>query len=129
MLRTRAYEHPARYYHLPDFLLYYISDLCAQNRDAKELDTLRAMLYDCLEERMASTADPPSAAFRLIAANNLHMDNKRDRNILLLSQQVDGKWTGWIYRYGTSGILYGSDGLTTALALTALNGYQQVAER
>lgn len=122
MLRTRAYEHGARYYHLEDFLLFYISDLCAKNQHAQELRILRQLLRQRLEERVGCTQDAPSAALRLIASNNMSLNNPRDRKILQSSQQVDGKWSGYVYRYGSSGVLFGSDGLTTALAVTALEG-------
>ncbi|GFG09990.1 ankyrin [Aspergillus lentulus] len=40
MLRTRAYEHGSRYYHLPDFLPYYLSDICVHNRGEQDLHAL-----------------------------------------------------------------------------------------
>ncbi|PTB36219.1 hypothetical protein M441DRAFT_151448 [Trichoderma asperellum CBS 433.97] len=125
MLRTTAFQHATRYYHLPDFFLYYVSDLCANNPTAGELDLIRKLLCLRLQDRMGSSKDSPSAAFRLIASNNMNMVNGRDEAILLDSQNVDGRWTGWLYRYGSSGILIGSDGLTTALAVNALEGVKQ----
>ncbi|KAH8126190.1 HAD-like protein [Trichoderma asperelloides] len=122
MLRTTAFEHATRYYHLPDFFLYYVSDLCANNPAAGELDLIRKLLCLRLQDRMGSSRDSPSAAFRLIASNNMNLVNERDKAILLDSQHEDGRWTGWLYRYGSSGILIGSDGLTTALAVNALEG-------
>jgi hypothetical protein len=124
MLRTRAYEHGTRYYHLGDYIIYYLSGLCAKNQRAQELRPMRQLLYERLEERMGCTKDVPSAALRLTASNNMGLSNPRDRKILLSSQQVDGKWSGYVYRYGSSGVLFGSDGLTTALAVAALEGSQ-----
>ena len=125
MLRTGAFEHGTRYYQLPDYLLYYLSDLCAKNPDAEELGSLEALIRQRLQERMGCTQDAPSAAFRLIASNRLRMCNTKDRKILLDLQHVDGRWTGYVYRYGSSGVLFGSDGLTTALAVAALQGIEQ----
>lgn len=122
MLRTGAFEHGTRYYHLPDFLLYYLSDLCVKNPGADELDSLRDLVCWRLKERMGSTHDASSAAFRLIASNNMRLTNKLDRGVLLDSQHSDGKWMGYMYRYGFSGIMFGSEGLITALAVTALQG-------
>lgn len=124
MLRTRAYEHASRYYHLEDYVMYYLSDLCAKNQHAKELRPMRQLLYQRLEQRMGCTTDAVSTALRLIASNNVCLSNSRDREILLSSQQVDGKWSGYVYRYGSSGVLFGSDGLTTALAVAGLEGFR-----
>lgn len=124
MLRSGAYEHGTRYYHLADFLLFYLSDLCAKNQKAVELQTLDPLVRQRLQERMGCTTDAPSAALRLIASNNMNMSNSRDRKILLDQQQLDGRWTGYVYCYGASRILFGSDGLTTAFAVAALQGIQ-----
>ncbi|KIM94467.1 hypothetical protein OIDMADRAFT_45810 [Oidiodendron maius Zn] len=112
MLRTGAFEHGTR-------------DLCVKNPSAKELGDLDSLIRQRLQERMGCTQDAPSAAFRLIASNNLRMRNSKDEKILLDSQHVDGRWTGYVYRYGSSGVLFGSDGLTTALAVAALQGAKQ----
>lgn len=126
MLRTGAYEHGTRYYQLPDWLLYYLSDLCAKNPGARALRSLRDLLCWRPQERMGCTHDVPSAALRLIASNNMHMTNGQDRKILLDSQHVDGRWEGYVYRFGSSGILFGSEGLTTALAVAALQGVNRL---
>lgn len=131
MLRTGAFEHGTRYYPLPDVLLYYLSELCVKNPGAAELDALRALVRWRLQERMGlrATLGPEhddgaaSAAFRLIACNNMRLANNHlDRRILLDAQHGDGKWTGYMYRFGSSGILLGSEGLITALAVAALQG-------
>ena len=50
----------------------------------------------------------------------------RDLHILLSIQSENGSWkNGWFYGYGLSGILVRSDGVTTALAIRAI----QEAER
>lgn len=124
MLRTGAFEHGTRYYHLPDFMLFFLSDLCAKNPGARELHQIDSLVRRRLQERMGCTHDSPSAALRLIASNNMCMSNVQDKKILLNSQHVDGRWTGYVYRYGSSGLLFGSDGLTTALAVAALQGIE-----
>ncbi|KAL2884401.1 hypothetical protein SGCOL_000346 [Colletotrichum sp. CLE4] len=122
MLRTGAFEHGTRYYHLPDFLLYYLSELCSRNIDAKELDSLRGLLCRRLNERMGSTNDASSVGLRLLASNNMRLANGSDRRLLLDLQRSDGSWMGYLYRYGSSGILIGSEGAITALAVKALQG-------
>ncbi|KAH0428644.1 hypothetical protein CcaCcLH18_08910 [Colletotrichum camelliae] len=64
MLRTGAFEHGTRYYHLPDFLLYYLSDLCAKHPHDEELNSLRDLIVWRLQERIGATRDAPSAALR-----------------------------------------------------------------
>ncbi|KAJ0301589.1 hypothetical protein COL516b_007560 [Colletotrichum fioriniae] len=67
MLRTGAFEHGTRYYHLPDFLLYYLSELCSKNPDADELDILRDLLRQRLKERIGSTNDASSKSLTGLA--------------------------------------------------------------
>ncbi|KAF0319339.1 hypothetical protein GQ607_013444 [Colletotrichum asianum] len=122
MLRTGAFEHGTRYYHLPDFFLYYLSDLCAKHSRDDELDTLRDLIVWRLQERIGATHDAPSAALRVIAARNMQLSNNMDRKVLLDLQHSDGRWTGYVYRYGSTGILFSSEGLVTALAVAALRG-------
>ncbi|KXH66335.1 hypothetical protein CSAL01_03929 [Colletotrichum salicis] len=122
MLHTGAFEHGNRYYHLPYFLLYYLSELCSKNLDANELDSLRDLLFRRLKERMGSTNDASNAGLRLLASNNMRLANGSDRRLLLDLQRSDGSWMGYLYRYGFSGILIGSEGAITALAVKALQG-------
>lgn len=125
MLRTGAFEHGTRYYHLPDFLLYYLSELCSKNPDADELDILRDLLRQRLKERIGSTNDASSVGLRLLASNNMRLTNTSDRSLLLDLQRSDGSWMGYLYRYGFSGILIGSEGAITALAVKALQSAQR----
>ncbi|KXH65328.1 hypothetical protein CNYM01_00905 [Colletotrichum nymphaeae SA-01] len=120
MLRTGAFEHGTRYYHLPDFLLYYLSELCSKNPNASELDILRDLLCQRLRDRMGSTNDASSVGLRLLASNNMRLTNTLDGRVLLDLQRSDGSWMGYLYRYGFSGILIGSEGAITALAVKAL---------
>ncbi|KAI3535680.1 hypothetical protein CSPX01_11204 [Colletotrichum filicis] len=122
MLRTGAFEHGTRYYHLPDFLLYYLSELCSKNPNASELESLRDLLCQRLKERMGYTNDASSVGLRLLASNNMRLINTTDRRVLLDLQRSDGSWMGYLYRYGFSGILIGSEGAITALAVKALQG-------
>jgi hypothetical protein len=45
----------------------------------------------------------------------------------LSMQQVDGSWTqGWIYKFGSNGLLVGNDGATTAMAIRAITAVLQL---
>ncbi|KAH7037602.1 HAD-like domain-containing protein [Microdochium trichocladiopsis] len=128
--RTRAYESATRYYLHPDWFFYYLSGLCAQHSDLghPELGELRGLLVERLAERFGSveSSDPWSLAMRLVAADRLGFDMRgagarKDLDRLRAAQQADGSWSEqpWIYRYG-SGVLIGSVGTITALAVRAL---------
>ncbi|PKX91101.1 ankyrin [Aspergillus novofumigatus IBT 16806] len=75
MLRTRAYEHGTRYYHLPDFFMYYLSDMSVHHREDQDLHALEVLLRQRLQERMGFTTHAPSTALRLISSNSMEMSN------------------------------------------------------
>lgn len=120
ILRTRAFEHGSRYYYHPEWILYYLADLCSKHSDP-ELADLRSLVCTRLQERVGfEQNDAFTAALRLIAANRLGVHNPRDRDILFELQQVDGTWDGWIYSFGSSKNYFGSKGMVTAFAVHAL---------
>lgn len=58
---------------------------------------------------------------RILACNSLGIECSVDRHALLRLQCGDGGWeSGWMYRYGSTGIKIGNRGVTTALAVRAL---------
>lgn len=130
IVRNRAYTTGTRYYYHPDWFFFYLSDLCANNASCSELAELRRLLTARLRERMGGCAgwrDAFSAAMRVVAAHNLGIENRCDWDILVGSQQSDGSWSkdAWVYRFGSSGILFGSSGLVTAMVLKALGDAPQ----
>lgn len=134
ILAHRAYTTGTRYYFQPDWFFFYLSDLCARHANSTAgppLGELRRLLTLRLRERMgcAKWSDPFSAAMRVVAAQNLGLENPRDLEILVATQQVDGSWSKdpWVYRYGNSGILFGNGGLVTAMALRALRAAPKCA--
>jgi hypothetical protein len=67
--------------------------------------------------------DALALAMRIIAACTVHVEDALGSDIQQLKemQEVDGGWPiGWIYKYGTKDIRIGNRGLTTALAMKAL---------
>ena len=116
VLFTRAYKFGTRYYHLPDWLFYYLGELCSKHSEP-ELEGLRLLLKKRLAERIGCDHDVMAAALRLLACQALSLDNQRDLETLVASQQIDGGWPiGWLNRYGSSGIKVGSRGVITAMA-------------
>jgi hypothetical protein len=120
VLFTRAYKFGTRYYHLPDWLFYYLAELCSKNSEP-ELEGLRLLLKRRLTERIGCDSDVMAAALRLLACQALGMDNQRDLELLVASQQIDGGWPmGWLNRYGSTGIKVGSRGVITAMAVKGI---------
>ena len=120
VLFTRAYKFGTRYYHLPEWLFYYLGELCSKHTDP-ELDGLRLLLKLRLAERVGCDTDITAAALRLISCQALSVPNKKDLETLLAAQQSDGGWQiGWLNRYGSSGIKVGSRGGVTAMAVKGI---------
>lgn len=134
IIATRAYATGTRYYYHPDWFFFYLSDLCARNPTSAhpELGELRRLLTARLRERMgcAGWSDALSAAMRVVAARNLGLDEEigKDWEIVVAKQLGDGSWgrDAWVYRYGSSKVLFGNRGVVTAMALRALGAGSRV---
>ena len=62
---------------------------------------------------------------RILAAASVGIRDIQDYQRLLSLQEEDGSWPlGWMYIYGMSGIRIGNQGLTTAMALAAIQEYR-----
>lgn len=126
VLRTRAYELNKRYYYSSDWLFYYLGDLCGRCKDS-DLDELRHLLQIRLNERIGCDTEVLSVAMRVLAAQSLGLENKKDLETLLALQQADGGWElAWLYRFGNVDVKIGSRGVVTAMALKGLRtaGYE-----
>lgn len=65
--------------------------------------------------------DSLALAMRIICCATENLDTTRDLRALLELQQEDGGWPdGWFYKYGSSGVCIANRGLTTALAIKAV---------
>ncbi|KAK6837906.1 hypothetical protein PG987_006187 [Apiospora arundinis] len=105
VLLHRAYENGTRYYHQPDRL----------------------------RERINLTDDPIALGMRVLACHYMGIRNETDLKHLLSKQQADGTFgIGWLCQYGKTGIKLGHQGLTTAVAvkaIEALNGLSQASPK
>ncbi|KAK8042947.1 Sesquiterpene cyclase astC [Apiospora phragmitis] len=133
MAEARAYEFSMHYYMHQDWFFYYLSDLCRRNPERVELANSRSLLRERLAERSSGKRgcgtwdnDALAASLRLVAANNLGMDNPRDLEVVLRTQQRDGAWSkeAWVWRYG-HGVLAENPGLITAFAVKGLRGVSE----
>ncbi|KAF4331905.1 hypothetical protein FBEOM_14314 [Fusarium beomiforme] len=121
LLKTRAFLHGSRYYKFPEWFLYILSDLCARRPSDFQLQSMRDLLVECIEERMGCDANVLGAAMRALSAQSLGLKNDRDLKILLDSQQLDGGWeVAWLWGYATKPLQIGGRGVVTAMAMDAI---------
>ena len=74
-----------------------------------------------VQERVGKQGNALDLAMRIIACKSLHVACDDDHQSLRNLQWDDGGWeSGWIYRYGSTGVRFGNRGVTTALAIKAL---------
>lgn len=79
------------------------------------------MLKERVQERNGMDGSALDLAMRILVCKTLDIDYDDDRHALLDLQCEDGGWeAGWMYRYGSTGIQIGNRGVTTALAIRAL---------
>ena len=119
VLIHRAYIGGTLYYKTPETFLFFLARLM---RDAAEVRQRLGQIFSArISELFGTKSDALALAMRIIAAASMALTHKPDVHHLLSMQQLDGSWTeGWFYKYGSSGLLIGNDGVTTALALQAL---------
>ncbi|KAF5553639.1 hypothetical protein FMEXI_2288 [Fusarium mexicanum] len=121
VLETRAFLHGSRYYKIPDWFIYILSDLCARRPSDEDLQRMRDLLLECVQERMGCDDNILGAAMRALSAQSLGLKNDRDLRILLESQQLDGGWElAWLWSYATKPLKIGSRGVVTAMAMDAI---------
>lgn len=122
VLVHRAFVDGTRYYHSPDAFLYFTARLVRRFPQTHEL--LLEPLRDAVGERQGSSGFPLDIAQRVIISNWLGMDDGGESEVLAGMQGADGAWPrDSLFRYGRREIYFGSDVLTTAFALRALQAY------
>lgn len=121
VLLHRAYMQGTRYYSTPEAFLYFLGRLCQSVDDSVVQRDLRPLLAERVKERIGATGDALCLAMRLLICKSVGISNLVDLNTLLSMQLEDGGWpAGWMYRYGSSGVEIGNRGVTTALAVKAI---------
>ncbi|KAG6911133.1 hypothetical protein DXG01_003873 [Tephrocybe rancida] len=121
VLRNRAYLEGTRYYETPECFLFFTSRLLASSGDPELHAALKPLLKERVQERIGAEGDALALAMRIIVTDFVGIRNEVDLRALLPLQQEDGGWEiGWMYKYGSSGIRIGNRGLTTALAVKAV---------
>lgn len=120
VLLHRAYKDGTYYYEGPDIFLFYLGRLLSCTEDAELHHWLRPLLEERIQERIGQSGNALSLAMRLLTCNVFGIKDQVDLDVLLSLQCGDGGWgLDWMYRYG-SGIKVGNRGVTTALAINAI---------
>ncbi|KAM7189237.1 alpha-D-glucose-1-phosphate phosphatase YihX [Naviculisporaceae sp. PSN 640] len=124
-----------KYYPSPDVCLFFLSRLlrAAPVGDKSGLRErfgpllaaqVRERIRACLTPDADSRDNALDIACRIIACDEVgipHCEYNHERRKLLGMQSDAGSWeTGWIYRYGSTGIKIGNWAVTTAMAVRAL---------
>jgi len=110
-----------RYYPSEDTLLCRVARLVRAYPDRYE--QIRKPLVSRLRQRLGISSQPLEIAQRIIPGSQLGLPVVRDRQRLCHSQLPDGSWPIDAYfRYGRSRIYFGSEVLSTAFCVRALDG-------
>ncbi|KAJ7901877.1 Haloacid dehalogenase-like hydrolase-domain-containing protein [Mycena olivaceomarginata] len=121
VLKNRAYLEGTRYYETAECFLYFLSRLLLSSSDEALHAALSPILKERLQERIGVEGDALQLAMRIVACTSLGLRNTVDLRTLRGLQCEDGGFEiGWVYKYGSSNIKIGNRGLTTALAIKAI---------
>ena len=123
VLEHRDYAHGTLYYATPDAFLFFFSRLLSATPPDALPPSTRALFAQRVRERLGAPGDAFELSARVLVAAEIGIisDARKDCMRLLEMQDADGSWpAGWFYRYGSSGILLGNQGLTTAMAAEAV---------
>ena len=121
VLLHRAYLEGTRYYRTPECFLFFLTRLLKSSNDAELHQLFDSLLKERVQELVGGDGDPLTLSMRILTCKYVGIVNEGDLRKLLPLQCEDGGWeTGWMYRFGTSGIKIGNRGLTTAMAINAI---------
>ncbi|KAF7348970.1 putative had-like protein [Mycena venus] len=128
VLFRREYANGTRYYPSPYAFLFFFALLLHENPSSDLPSVVISLLRVRLAERANtdSYTDALELAMRALAFRALGMTvDVVQMRCLLDLQEEDGSWpTGWLCRYGKTGIGIGNKYLATALAVRALEDCQ-----
>ncbi|KAI0745152.1 HAD-like protein [Earliella scabrosa] len=121
VLYHRAYHGGSRYYMSADCFLFFMSRLLQRADDPAVQARFRPLFIERLKERVGAAGDSMDIAFRILAAATVGLECPRDMEKLVAAQCEDGGWDlCWFYQFGSTGVRAGNRGLTTALAIKAI---------
>ena len=119
VLKYRAYTAGTYSYIGGDLFLFFLSRLLKISSEVRQ--RLEPMFKERVQERFAVEADSLSLAARILAAAAVDIVDRRDLETLLSMQCEDGSWgNSWFFRTPKTGTRIRNDGVTTALAVHAI---------
>ena len=121
-LLHRDYLEGTHYYSSPDCCLFFFGRLLRCSDDDHLQTMLGPVLKERIQERVGQSGSALDLAMRILVCKWLDLSCGDDCHTLLSMQCEDGGWDGgWIYKYGSTGIQIGNRGVTTAMAIRALD--------
>ncbi|PBK62197.1 hypothetical protein ARMSODRAFT_980970 [Armillaria solidipes] len=118
---VQAYIQGSRYYETAECFLFFLYRFISDCDDPIIHSCFYPLLKERVMERIGAVGDGIALAMRLIVCDFTGMRNDIDLQTLRTFQCEDGGWdTGLIYKYGSSGLSIGNRGLTTAMAIQAI---------
>ncbi|KAG5350211.1 hypothetical protein C0989_012190 [Termitomyces sp. Mn162] len=125
VLRHRAYISGTTYYIGADVFLFFLSRLLQTSAEVRR--RLGSIFKERVIERFGVEGDSLSLSARIIAATVAGVIDERALKNLLSMQCEDGSWDdSWFWRWGMSPIMAKNDGVTTALAIWAIEQVQSL---
>ncbi|KIJ34139.1 hypothetical protein M422DRAFT_182450, partial [Sphaerobolus stellatus SS14] len=118
ILQCREYLNGTYYYVTAECFLYFFSRLLSTMIDVSA--TTMKSFREAVRERFGMPGDGLTISMRILAAASVGLYNHSDISTLFKLQNQDGSFEGYVYKYGTTGILIGNRGLATALAVDAI---------
>ncbi|PCH34684.1 HAD-like protein [Wolfiporia cocos MD-104 SS10] len=121
ILQQNQHIEGSRYYSSPDCFLYFVGRFLSHSNNPHPHKLLRPALVKRTRERIGTNGDAMELSMRLIVCAGLGICNKVDMEALRLLQCDDGGWeVGWLCCFGSTGVRIGNRGLSTALAIRAI---------
>jgi hypothetical protein len=120
-LATRAYLGGTRYYPSPDSFLYFTARLVGAFPRARASRRLRALLERALIERIGQGERVVDLAERVLACAWLGVVDRHEAAMLARTRNEWGWAAEGMFQYGRSKVHFGSVGLSTAFATSALH--------
>lgn len=104
--------------------MFSIGRLLSYSHDRELHNKLGPLLKQRVAERIGADGDALALAKRILTCKAVSLENDVDLRALLTSQCEDGGWElGCVYAYGVSGIRIGNRGVSTALAINAIDAF------
>jgi hypothetical protein len=129
ILINRGYTDGTRYYPTPECFLFFMARLLERIKGTEADLSLRPIFRERVQEMIGSEGDALALAMRILACASVGIRDEIDLRTLLTLQQEDGGLEiGWICKYSYTGINIGNRGLTTALAINAIEALNHLPQ-